>query len=362
MTTQGSAQVTLLLPNGAELIVNDLPFYIGRRAQSDLVIQDPRVSNTHCALEFDAQGVDSQLFIRDLRSRNGTMLRRGEVDLIVHGAPVPVQEGDLIMLGDRGGEVVLTVSELNLSASVSERSPSPEDSEIEAKVETTTADISSRPLDPPTLLATPLPPSEDEPELPDQAVVATQERSHLYEVALSLSAALEPHEVAREALGSISPLLQRAHVAQFYPMMGDRTAHEAELTKPIGVEGVAHTLAVDPTQVRLAVALNKHTPLHILPGSDPELLEGLIIPVSYQGKALGALVVACVHPPLSSATRSSLYDLSALLGARLHSARYYQALKASAEELVRTYEALHQAHLALLKRAGDVEDTGDQDA
>jgi len=334
----------LQLSNGAEVTVSDLPFYIGRRAQSDLVIQDPRVSNTHCALERGAQGSEPLLFIRDLRSRNGTMLRRAGDDLIVHGAPLAVQEGDLIMLGDRGGEVHLKVVELHLNRDVDE-------------VETATA-APSRPLDPPTLLATPLPPSRGEEAEPTDDRETSQADDHLYQVALSLSSALGTHEVASEALRSVSPILQRAHVARFYPMSDDTTGQQVELPAPVELDEATHPLSIDPTQVRLAVTLNKRTPLHMLPETDPELNEGLIIPVRYRDKALGALVVACVHPPLSSATRTTLYDLSALLGARLHSAGYYQALKASAEELVSNYEALYRAHVELIKRAEGVGEGG----
>lgn len=328
MASQDATQVRLLFAGGEALTVHRLPFHIGRRGQSDLVIQDPRVSNTHCALELGEHMGEVCLFIRDLRSRNGTMLQRGAQELIIHGEPTQVHEGDLILLGDRNGEVQLEVAQITL-----------------AKGQSSSATLiidQARPPEQPTLLVEAAPPEED---------ATPRDPFELLRLARELSSELEPEGVTRVALSGLHALLQRPTALSFYPLAPPQIGHEPRLEAPVFLEGQgAGELDVDPKQVELALKLNKLTPFHPKQDDQSAVSGGLIVPVTFNGLGCGALVLACAHPPISGEERAQLKALSDLLGARLHSARYYLALRRSAEELVLNFEALQRTHRATLKR------------
>ena len=87
----------------------DLPVVsIGRGAGADLRIADPRISSIHG--EVVASG--GRYRFRDLKSTNGSMVRRGDERFVVDGARVPEVElcdGDEILLGDVADPVVLMV-------------------------------------------------------------------------------------------------------------------------------------------------------------------------------------------------------------------------------------------------------------
>lgn len=90
----GGATLELLGPNGVVLSRERLPeasVVIGRRASSDIALDDIEVSRRHAELLYQPP---SAYFLRDLESTNGTLL---------NGRPVqgrePLTDGDLIELG-----------------------------------------------------------------------------------------------------------------------------------------------------------------------------------------------------------------------------------------------------------------------
>ena len=73
---------------------------IGRNRQTvDIPIQEPAVSREHCQLELAADGV----YVRDLLSRHGTFIIRGQEELRSREtAPLKLEHGDFIRLGVPG--------------------------------------------------------------------------------------------------------------------------------------------------------------------------------------------------------------------------------------------------------------------
>ncbi|WP_417849843.1 EAL domain-containing protein [Thalassoglobus sp.] len=82
------------LPPGKTLVKTDITLptvKIGRLSSSDLCLKSQRVSGAHAELLF----IGETLFIRDLKSTNGTFLNRKRVT-----QPMPVSSGDHIELAD----------------------------------------------------------------------------------------------------------------------------------------------------------------------------------------------------------------------------------------------------------------------
>jgi pSer/pThr/pTyr-binding forkhead associated (FHA) protein len=77
--------------SGARVVRLQLPIVVGRAPDSSLVVRDARVSRMHARFDM----IDGVLFLRDLGSRNGTLLNARPIDV-----PVPVHEGDEIDVGD----------------------------------------------------------------------------------------------------------------------------------------------------------------------------------------------------------------------------------------------------------------------
>ena len=67
-----------------------VPITIGRAPSATLTIPDARVSRLHARIYLD----DGALSIRDLDSRNGTLVNARPID-----APVPLRDGDEIDIG-----------------------------------------------------------------------------------------------------------------------------------------------------------------------------------------------------------------------------------------------------------------------
>ncbi len=79
---------------------------MGRSPLCELVLDDDRVSGSHGRMLWR----DGGWLYEDLRSTNGSLVRRGGRDLAVEPAvPVPVQDGDRLLLGDRAHPIVLRV-------------------------------------------------------------------------------------------------------------------------------------------------------------------------------------------------------------------------------------------------------------
>lgn len=131
MSREGSLKsmnVTLMLERqgGERLSFNRLPIRIGRRGYNDLTVRDPRVSSEHCVIELgviESSVLSSEekgdrdepcVTLRDLNSRNGTLLKRNTQELMIsHEQPVILQRGDECWLGDRHDPVRLTLVELS---------------------------------------------------------------------------------------------------------------------------------------------------------------------------------------------------------------------------------------------------------
>ena len=67
-----------------------VPITIGRAPSATLTIPDARVSRLHARIDLD----DGALSIRDLDSRNGTLVNARPIDM-----PVPLRDGDEIDVG-----------------------------------------------------------------------------------------------------------------------------------------------------------------------------------------------------------------------------------------------------------------------
>jgi hypothetical protein len=87
----------------------ELPFdtaevRMGRTADNDVVIKDPSSSRSHARIYEEAGGY----LVEDLKSANGTKLNGKALK-----QPMPLKNGDKIMIGDVSLEVVIAVAETN---------------------------------------------------------------------------------------------------------------------------------------------------------------------------------------------------------------------------------------------------------
>ncbi len=85
-----SPGLCLVLHNSAPIPVDRSPYRLGRALDNDLVLIDSTVSRYHAVLE--TKGED--LFVRDLRSTNGTFVNGRRV------TQAPLKPGDLLRLGN----------------------------------------------------------------------------------------------------------------------------------------------------------------------------------------------------------------------------------------------------------------------
>ncbi|HEX6511699.1 MAG TPA: DUF3662 and FHA domain-containing protein [Chloroflexota bacterium] len=72
-----------------ELPIDHFPFAIGRRPGNDLVLPDPRASRDHACIEQ----LDGSFRVRDLASRNGTLLNGQPID------EADLRDGDRLAIG-----------------------------------------------------------------------------------------------------------------------------------------------------------------------------------------------------------------------------------------------------------------------
>ena len=80
---------------------------IGRVEGNDLVVADPRISSRHGRLIRQGEGYAYE----DLGSRNGSLLERdGEHQTVTAHTPIPIQSGDLLLLGDLVSPVILRIA------------------------------------------------------------------------------------------------------------------------------------------------------------------------------------------------------------------------------------------------------------
>ncbi len=79
-----------------QLTISHAPFRIGRKADKDLVIPDPRVSRDHAQIEF----VDAECWISDQGSRHGTFVNGERVER------QRLKKNDRLEFGSRDGVVV----------------------------------------------------------------------------------------------------------------------------------------------------------------------------------------------------------------------------------------------------------------
>jgi pSer/pThr/pTyr-binding forkhead associated (FHA) protein len=85
--------------NVPTLLVNRLPFLIGRHADCDFVVADRQVSRQHC--RFHLRG--RMVFVEDLGSNNGTFVNGQRV----RGGPFVVESGDVVRVGEQWYKVVI---------------------------------------------------------------------------------------------------------------------------------------------------------------------------------------------------------------------------------------------------------------
>jgi len=76
---------------------NELPAVIGRSPKADAVIDSHWISRFHCSIERDRSG----FFVRDLNSRNGTLVNEVPV------SEAPLCSGDLLTLGMISFQIML---------------------------------------------------------------------------------------------------------------------------------------------------------------------------------------------------------------------------------------------------------------
>ena len=84
-------RLTFPKPDGklAVLKLGELPVTIGRGNEADVVINDEKVSRIHCGIRL----WDGAYFLKDLKSRNGTLVNGAPVDV------VKLRPGDRIRVG-----------------------------------------------------------------------------------------------------------------------------------------------------------------------------------------------------------------------------------------------------------------------
>lgn len=90
-------------PDGTPVTVElgERPITIGRNPDSDIVLLDDRASRIHCGIRL----WDGEYYIKDLKSRNGTLVngRKVEVATLKPGDQIRVGSTDMVFEGEGGG-------------------------------------------------------------------------------------------------------------------------------------------------------------------------------------------------------------------------------------------------------------------
>jgi pSer/pThr/pTyr-binding forkhead associated (FHA) protein len=92
-------------PGAGRQLPVDRAVIVGRDAEADLILDDPRVSRQHARITPTPEGA----LVEDLDSRNGTFVNRNEIH-----SPVPARPGDDVLIGT-------TVLELRTDAELATR-------------------------------------------------------------------------------------------------------------------------------------------------------------------------------------------------------------------------------------------------
>lgn len=96
-----SARLELVCVDAARVVdgfvLTELPAVIGRSPKADAVIDSHWISRFHCSIECDRSG----FFVRDLNSRNGTLVNEVPVN------EAPLRSGDQLTLGMISFQVLL---------------------------------------------------------------------------------------------------------------------------------------------------------------------------------------------------------------------------------------------------------------
>ncbi|MDI1442714.1 sigma 54-interacting transcriptional regulator [Polyangium sp. 6x1] len=102
-------RVTVTLPdrNTVTAPLGLAPLVLGKSAECDLVVTDPKVSRVHCEIRLTEQGV----LLKDIQSRNGTFIRDVRVVEAFLSPGVPATVGDsTLVVQPSGGAAVLPLS------------------------------------------------------------------------------------------------------------------------------------------------------------------------------------------------------------------------------------------------------------
>lgn len=94
---------------GSSFEVSDNTVTLGRAHSNQIVLSDRHLSAEHAIIEPDA----GRFFFRDNRSTNGSRIKRGERVFVLGGpdqVPFALEDGDLLLLGDPGNPVQISVS------------------------------------------------------------------------------------------------------------------------------------------------------------------------------------------------------------------------------------------------------------
>jgi len=108
---------------------------IGRHAGNDVALREQSVSGRHGEIRFEPQGV----VYEDLRSTNGTVLKRRGVRLPLGPAPVVLEDGDELVFGDPGGGASLRI--VLPGADASAKKPEPSRAEVQSSLDLRSSEI-----------------------------------------------------------------------------------------------------------------------------------------------------------------------------------------------------------------------------
>jgi transcriptional regulator with PAS, ATPase and Fis domain len=102
LTPEGSAWLLVETPGGAArpVVIGDAPLVFGSAEGCDVRIEDPHVSRRHAEIARTADGI----VLRDLGSRNGTLVERIAIKEAVLSSGVEIRLGMTILRFEMGGE------------------------------------------------------------------------------------------------------------------------------------------------------------------------------------------------------------------------------------------------------------------
>ena len=110
------AELRLSAADGSVFEPTEPQIYIGRVASNTVPVDSPRVSRQHARITQS----DGQIILEDLGSTNGTYLNGQPVM-----APVPLRNGDTIMLGDEATWLRVAIRETQAPSPMPEVAPAP---------------------------------------------------------------------------------------------------------------------------------------------------------------------------------------------------------------------------------------------